>query len=145
MLALSATYVGETSQDQQPLSNILQSYPSPLNYCHFPKSVCTSVNEVICHGIPDQRPLQDGDILNIDVTLYHGGFHGDLNETYPVGRIDDDSKKLLKVTRHSLDEAIKICKPGALLRDIGKTMCASRPPLVSVDYKPTLTGAIENL
>jgi methionyl aminopeptidase len=52
-------------------TNIIQSYPSPLNYCHFPKSVCTSVNEVICHGIPDQRPLQDGDILNIDVTLYH--------------------------------------------------------------------------
>ena len=66
---------------EQPANN-LQSYPSPLNYCHFPKSVCTSPNEVICHGIPDQRPLQDGDILNIDVTLYHGGFHGDLNETY---------------------------------------------------------------
>ena len=68
-------------------SNILQSYPSPLNYCHFPKSVCTSVNEVICHGIPDHRPLQDGDILNIDISLYHNGFHADLNETYYLSLI----------------------------------------------------------
>ncbi|EKM55415.1 uncharacterized protein PHACADRAFT_256030 [Phanerochaete carnosa HHB-10118-sp] len=98
------------------------SYPSPLNYRNFPKSVCTSINEVICHGIPDQRSLREGDIINIDVSLYHDGFHADLNETYPVGQIDEDSKKLLKVTRHSLDEAIKLCKPGALIRDLGKVI-----------------------
>ena len=68
-------------------------YPSPLNYYNFPKSVCTSVNEVICHGIPDQRPLQDGDIVNVDVSLYFNGFHGDLNETYCVGKCDDEAKK----------------------------------------------------
>jgi methionyl aminopeptidase len=96
------------------------AYPSPLNYRNFPKSVCTSVNEVICHGIPDQRKLQEGDIINIDVSIYYEGYHGDLNETYPVGRIDDDSKKLIRTTRECLDEAIKICKPGALFRDIGK-------------------------
>ncbi|THH32117.1 hypothetical protein EUX98_g2060 [Antrodiella citrinella] len=98
------------------------AYPSTLNYRTFPKSVCTSVNEVICHGIPDQRRLQEGDIVNIDVTLYYDKFHGDLNETYPVGRVDDDSKKLMRAARESLDQAIKLCKPGALFRDLGKTI-----------------------
>ncbi|KAA1471203.1 methionine aminopeptidase [Dentipellis sp. KUC8613] len=96
------------------------SYPSPLNYRHYPKSVCTSINEAICHGIPDQRKLQEGDIINIDVTLYHDGFHGDLNETYAVGRIDDDAKRVIRTSRACLDAAIKICKPGALFRDLGK-------------------------
>jgi len=105
-------------------SNTLQSYPSPLNYCHFPKSVCTSVNEVICHGIPDQRPLQDGDILNIDVTLYHGGFHGDLNETYYIGKADQDpdSVRVVETARDCLAESIKLVKPGALFRDYGNTI-----------------------
>jgi len=98
------------------------AYPSPLNYRSFPKSVCTSVNEVICHGIPDQRKLKDGDIINIDVTLYYNGYHGDLNATYPVGKIDDDSERLIRTTRQALDEAIKICKPGALFRDVGKVI-----------------------
>ena len=105
-------------------SNAIQSYPSPLNYCHFPKSVCTSVNEVICHGIPDQRPLQDGDILNIDVTLYHGGFHGDLNETYYIGEAsqDPDSVRVVETARDCLEESIKLVKPGALFRDYGNTI-----------------------
>ncbi|TFK42611.1 peptidase M24, structural domain-containing protein [Crucibulum laeve] len=98
------------------------AYPSPLNYRGFPKSVCTSVNEVICHGIPDQRRLRDGDIINIDISLYYDGYHSDLNATYPVGNIDEDSKKLLKTTRECLDEAIKLCKPGALFRDLGKVI-----------------------
>ncbi|KAI0736980.1 peptidase M24, structural domain-containing protein [Fomitopsis betulina] len=98
------------------------SYPSPLNYRGYPKSVCTSVNEAVCHGIPDKRKLQEGDIINIDVSLFYDGFHADLNETYPVGRVDDDCKKLMRVTRECLDEAIKICKPGALFRDLGKVI-----------------------
>lgn len=61
------------------------AYPSPLNYHKFPKSICTSVNEVICHGIPDDRQLEEGDIVNLDVTVYKHGFHIDLNETYHVG------------------------------------------------------------
>ncbi|KAH8067490.1 metalloendopeptidase [Aureococcus anophagefferens] len=61
-------------------------YPSPLNYYDFPCSVCTSVNEVICHGIPDLRPLEEGDVVNVDVSVYYGGYHGDLNETFVVGK-----------------------------------------------------------
>lgn len=102
-----------------------QSYPSPLNYWNFPKSVCTSPNEVICHGIPDNRVLQDGDILNIDVSLYHDGFHGDLNETYYVGPKalqDPESVRVVETTRECLDEAIKLIKPGMLFRDPGNVI-----------------------
>ncbi|SJL00363.1 related to methionine aminopeptidase [Armillaria ostoyae] len=98
------------------------AYPSPLNYRNFPKSVCTSINEVICHGIPDRRKLKNGDIINIVHLSRVPGYHGDLNETYAVGEIDDDAKKLIRTTRECLDEAIKLCKPGALFRDLGKTM-----------------------
>ncbi|CCO26574.1 methionyl aminopeptidase [Rhizoctonia solani AG-1 IB] len=98
------------------------SYPSPLNYREFPKSVCISVNEVICHGIPDQRKLEEGDIVNLDVSLYYKGFHADLNETYPVGEISEESKKLIRTTRQCLDAAIAICKPGTLFRDLGKAI-----------------------
>lgn len=95
-------------------------YPSPLNYMEFPKSCCTSVNEVICHGIPDQYELKDGDIVNLDVTAYYNGFHGDLNETYPVGKnVDEKAKKLIKATRECLNKAIEMCKPGVLYRDLG--------------------------
>lgn len=99
-----------------------KSYPSPLNYNHFPKSCCTSVNEVICHGIPDKRPLVDGDILNIDVTLYHEGYHADLNETYYIGdksKADPDNVRVVEAARECLDEAIKAVKPGTLIRDFG--------------------------
>jgi methionyl aminopeptidase len=88
----------------------LNCYPSPLNYRNFPKSVCTSVNEVVCHGIPDLRPLQDGDILNIDVTVYHDGHHGDLNETFTVGCVDEVGLRLIKATREALYKAIEIGK-----------------------------------
>ncbi|KAI4527840.1 methionine aminopeptidase [Schizophyllum commune Tattone D] len=98
------------------------AYPSPLNYRNFPKSVCTSVNEIICHGIPDMRKLREGDIVNIDVSLYYDGMHGDLNATYPVGKIDEESEKLIRTTRQALDEAIKLCKPGVLFRDVGKVI-----------------------
>lgn len=98
------------------------AYPSPLNYRGFPKSCCTSVNEVICHGIPDSRPLEDGDILNIDITLYHGGFHGDVNETFLIGNVDPKSKKLVQVTKEALDKAIAIVKPGTMYRDVGQVI-----------------------
>ncbi|RMZ89091.1 hypothetical protein DV736_g3681, partial [Chaetothyriales sp. CBS 134916] len=99
-----------------------KSYPSPLNYNHFPKSVCTSVNEVICHGIPDQRKLQDGDILNIDVSLFHEGYHGDLNETYYIGdkaKADPDNVRLVENTRECLDKAIEHVRPGVAIKDFG--------------------------
>ncbi|MEE6460631.1 hypothetical protein FKM82_001046 [Ascaphus truei] len=81
-------------------------YPSPLNYYNFPKSCCTSVNEVICHGIPDRRPLQDGDLVNVDITVYRNGYHGDLNETFYVGEIDEGAKKLVQTTYECLMQAI---------------------------------------
>ncbi|CRK27592.1 hypothetical protein BN1708_014849 [Verticillium longisporum] len=98
------------------------AYPSPLNYNHFPKSVCTSPNEVICHGIPDQRLLMDGDILNIDVSLFHGGYHGDLNETYYVGdraKADPDAVRVVETARECLDLSIAAVKPGTLIREFG--------------------------
>ncbi|KAJ5500244.1 hypothetical protein N7453_009295 [Penicillium expansum] len=101
------------------------SYPSPLNYMNFPKSVCTSVNETICHGIPDQRPLQDGDIVNIDVTLYHKGFHGDINETYYVGDkalANPDAVRVVETSRECLDQSIDLVKPGMLFRDPGNVI-----------------------
>uniref|UniRef100_T1IS65 Methionine aminopeptidase n=1 Tax=Strigamia maritima TaxID=126957 RepID=T1IS65_STRMM len=96
-----------------------ECYPSPLNYYKFPKSCCTSVNEVICHGIPDTRPLEDGDICNIDITVYHRGFHGDLNETFLLGNVDENGKQLVKVAWECLSKAIDIVKPGTKYREIG--------------------------
>ncbi len=84
--------------------------------------MCTSINEVICHGIPDQRMIRDGDIINLDVTLYHGGFHGDLNETYYVGEKslkDRDSVRVVETARECLEEAIKLVKPGMAFKDPG--------------------------
>lgn len=97
-------------------------YPSPLNYMKFPKSCCTSVNEVICHGIPDRRPLENGDMINIDITVYYDGMHGDLNETYIVGEIDESGKKLIDSAKECLMEAIKVCKPGFRYRDLGEVI-----------------------
>ncbi len=97
-------------------------YPSPLNYGGFPKSVCTSVNEVICHGIPDSRPLQDGDIINLDVTLYREGVHGDTNATWCVGTVDPLSQRLVRVTRECLERAIEQVAPGRPFNQIGRTI-----------------------
>lgn len=95
------------------------AYPSPLGYGGFPKSVCTSVNECICHGIPDSRPLEDGDIINIDVTVYLNGYHGDTSATFFCGEVNDDAKKLVQVTKECLDKAISICGPGVEYKKIG--------------------------
>ncbi|MGH9112541.1 MAG: type I methionyl aminopeptidase [Acidimicrobiales bacterium] len=97
-------------------------YPSPLNYGAFPKSLCTSVNEVICHGIPDDRALVDGDIVNLDVTIYLDGVHGDTNATFPVGRVDEASARLIAVTHECLDRGIAAVKPGRPIRDIGRAI-----------------------
>jgi len=98
------------------------SYPSPLNYYNFPKSCCTSVNEVICHGIPDSRELQDGDICNVDISLYHDGFHTDLNETFLVGNVAPETRKLVQTTHECLEKAIEIVKPGVLYREVGNVI-----------------------
>jgi methionyl aminopeptidase len=97
-------------------------YPSTLNYHGFPKSLCTSVNEVILHGIPDSRALQDGDVVNLDVTIYLDGMHGDCSATFPVGRIDEASQRLLRVTRECLELGISAVRPGRPISDIGKAI-----------------------
>ncbi|KAK9109163.1 hypothetical protein Sjap_017223 [Stephania japonica] len=98
------------------------AYPSPLGYGGFPKSVCTSVNECICHGIPDSRALEDGDIINIDVTVYLNGYHGDTSATFFCGDVDEKAKKLVQVTEECLHKAISICAPGVEYKKIGKTI-----------------------
>lgn len=97
-------------------------YPSPLNYHGFPKSLCTSVNEVICHGIPDNRALEDGDIVNLDVTLFLDGVHGDCSATFFVGNVDAESQRLVKVTRECLDAGIAAVKPGLPINVIGRAI-----------------------
>lgn len=99
------------------------AYPSPLNYMGFPKSLCTSVNEVVCHGIPDARPLEEGDIINLDITVRLNGYHGDLNETYYVGKggaMSKSAQKLMECTRVALEKAIEYCRPGRRFRDLGE-------------------------
>lgn len=98
------------------------AYPSPLGYHGYPKSVCTSVNEVICHGIPDNRPLAAGEIVNLDVTLYMSGVHGDTNATFAVGEIDDQSQKLVSVTRRCLELGMEAVRPGRPVSDIGRAI-----------------------
>jgi methionyl aminopeptidase len=94
-------------------------YPSTLNYHGYPKSLCTSINEVVCHGIPDSRPLQSGEIVNLDVTIFLDGMHGDCSATFLVGEVDDAGKKLVEVTRECLRLGIEAVKPGVQLREIG--------------------------
>jgi len=94
-------------------------YPSPLNYNGYPKSLCTSINEIICHGIPDSRPLQDGDIVNCDVTIFLDGVHGDHSETFAVGDVDEQSLELIQVTRECLYLGIAAVRSGGRVSDIG--------------------------
>ncbi len=98
----------------------LEAYPSPLNYLGFPKSICTSVNEVVVHGIPDSRVLLDGDIINCDVTVFAHGMHGDCSETVFVGDVDNESKRLVRVTWECLARSIELVRPGVKLSAIGK-------------------------
>lgn len=100
----------------------LGGYPSTLNYHGFPKSLCTSVNEVVCHGIPDDRALADGDIVNLDITIYLDGMHGDCSATFPVGRIDAGSARLVEVTRECLALGVAAVRPGRPFRAIGQAI-----------------------
>jgi methionyl aminopeptidase len=98
------------------------AYPSPLGYKGFPKSVCTSVNEVICHGIPDARPLEDGDIVNIDVTAFVDGVHGDTDATYLVGDVDEESRLLVERTHEAMMRGIRAARPGREINVIGRVI-----------------------
>jgi methionyl aminopeptidase len=98
------------------------AYPSTLGYKGFPKSLCTSVNEVICHGIPDDRELVDGDIVNIDITAFIGGVHGDTDATYLVGDVDEESRLLVERTHEAMMRAIKAVRPGRQINVIGRVI-----------------------
>ena len=98
------------------------AYPSTLGYRGYPKSLCTSVNEVICHGIPDTTELLDGDICNVDITAYIGGVHGDTNATFPVGDVDQEVRLLVERTEAALNRAIKAVAPGRQLNVIGRVI-----------------------
>ncbi len=98
------------------------AYPSTLGYRGFPKSCCTSVNEVICHGIPDSRPLEDGDIVKIDVTAYIHGVHGDTCATFFCGAVDEQTRLLTERTQEALARAIKVVKPGRQVNVIGRVI-----------------------
>ena len=98
------------------------AYPSTLGYRHFPKSICTSVNEVICHGIPDDRPLEDGDIVNIDITAFIGGVHGDTDATYLCGNVDEKSRLLVERTHEAMMRGIKAAVPGREINIIGRVI-----------------------
>jgi methionyl aminopeptidase len=98
------------------------AYPSTLGYKGFPKSLCTSVNEVVCHGIPDSRPLEDGDIVNIDITAYLGGVHGDTDATYLCGHVDEESRLLVERTHEAMMRGIKAAVPGRAINVIGRVI-----------------------
>lgn len=125
-MVLAAVRPGISTDDLDQLAHQhiidLGAYPSPLNYMGFPKSICTSVNEVVVHGIPDNRRLIDGDIINCDVTVYVDGMHGDCSETIFVGEVDAEAKKLVQVTWECLLRAIDVVRPGAKLNAIGRAV-----------------------
>ena len=98
------------------------AYPSTLGYRGFPKSLCTSINEVVCHGIPDDRELQDGDICNIDVTAYIGGVHGDNNATFLSGDVAEETRLLVERTEQALARAIRAARPGREINVIGRVI-----------------------
>jgi methionyl aminopeptidase len=98
------------------------AYPSTLGYRGYPKSCCTSVNEVICHGIPDDTVLEDGDIVNIDITAYKNGFHGDSNQTFIVGQASEDITLLVERTREAMNRGIKAVAPGRQVNVIGRAI-----------------------
>ena len=99
--------------------NVQQAIPAPLNYRGFPKSICTSINATICHGIPNDKALKKGDIINIDITVIKEGYHGDTSKMFAVGKISQHAERLIKVTQESLFKAIEVVRPNATLGDIG--------------------------
>lgn len=98
------------------------AYPSPLGYRGFPRSCCTSLNEVICHGIPDSTVIEDGDIVNVDVTAFIGGVHGDTNATFCAGAVSEEARLLVERTREAMDRGIRAVAPGRPLNAVGRVI-----------------------
>ncbi len=99
--------------------NELHAIPAPLNYHGFPKSICTSVNHVVCHGIPSNKKLKEGDIINIDVTVIKDGYHGDTSKMFTLGKLSPKSARVVKIAQECLYIGIRMVKPGASLKAIG--------------------------
>lgn len=112
----------ELDELSHKLHKEMQAVPAPLGYGSppYPKTICTSLNEVICHGIPDKRPLQEGDIVNIDVSCIVDGFFGDCSRMVAIGKVSEDKQRVMQVSLHCLNLAIKLCKPGNEVWQIGK-------------------------
>ncbi|GHE85322.1 type I methionyl aminopeptidase [Thalassotalea profundi] len=102
--------------------NVQEAISAPLNYHGFPKSICTSVNHVVCHGIPDDTQLKDGDIINIDITVIKDGYHGDTSKMFLIGEVSPEDARLCRITQESLYLALKKVKPGAAFGEIGATI-----------------------
>ncbi|SEI42439.1 methionine aminopeptidase, type I [Azotobacter beijerinckii] len=102
--------------------DVQRAIPAPLNYKGFPKSICSSVNHVVCHGIPNDKPLKDGDIVNLDITVIKDGYHGDTSMMFLVGNVPDWAKRLCQVTQECLYRGIELVRPGAHLGDIGEAI-----------------------
>ncbi|HCM46546.1 MAG TPA: type I methionyl aminopeptidase [Colwellia sp.] len=101
---------------------VQEAISAPLNYHHFPKSICTSVNHVVCHGIPDDTMLANGDIINIDITVIKDGYHGDTSKMFLIGDVSAENNRLCRITQESLYLALKKVKPGATFGEIGATI-----------------------
>ncbi len=119
--------VGVTTEELNRISHeyitqVQQAIPAPLNYNGFPKSICTSVNHVVCHGIPNDKPLKDGDIINIDVTVIKDGWYGDTSKMFLVGNTPEWAERLCRVTQECLYKGIEIVRPGTRLGDIGEVI-----------------------
>ncbi len=111
-----------TNLIDEEINNFLKknnAYSAPLFYRGYPKSVCTSINHVVCHGIPSEKILNEGDIVNVDVTAVLNGYHGDASKTFCVGDVSIKAKKLVQTTYESMMEGINIIKPGIKLGDLG--------------------------
>ena len=102
--------------------NVQGAIPAPLNYRGFPKSICTSVNHQVCHGIPGNKKLKNGDIVNIDITVIKNGFHGDTSKMFIIGEPSVLAQRLVNITREAMQLGIEVVKPGAYLNDIGKVI-----------------------
>ncbi|MBF0674401.1 type I methionyl aminopeptidase [Pseudomonas sp.] len=102
--------------------NVQQAIPAPLNYHGFPKSICTSINHVVCHGIPNDKPLKDGDIINIDITVIKDGYHGDTSKMFLIGKTPEWADRLCKITQECLYKGIELVRPGTRLGDIGEVI-----------------------
>ena len=102
--------------------NVQQAIPAPLNYHGFPKSICTSINHVVCHGIPNDKPLKTGDIVNIDITVIKDGYHGDTSKMFLVGSVPEWAERLCRITQECLYKGIELVRPGTRLGDIGEVI-----------------------